>query len=165
MHINVRDILAEDVGYNRTYTIANERPSFGSLKLTQDIEGEIRISRLESGVLLTGFIQTALELECHRCLSTFTRPVRRNLKQVYAEQPRPEEEELPIEDDAIDLAPLIEQEILVSLPIKILCRIDCPGVPGAETEYTSDKPSTRIGDKARITKGTQRGRTEETNHS
>jgi uncharacterized metal-binding protein YceD (DUF177 family) len=164
MHINVQDILAEEVGYRRTYTIANERPTFESVKLTQDLEGEITISRLETGVVVTGAVHTAIELECHRCLSTFTRQISIDFKQVYAPQPRPEEEELPIIDGAIDLLPLMEQEIVVRLPIKVLCRPDCPGVPGAETEYTSHKPSNRIGDKARITKGTQRGRTEETNH-
>jgi uncharacterized metal-binding protein YceD (DUF177 family) len=164
MHINVQDILAEEVGYRRTYTIASERPSLESVKLTQDLEGEITISRLETGLVVTGAIATEIELECHRCLSTFTRQMNIDFKQVYAPKPKLEEEEMPITDGAIDLLPLVEQEILVRLPIKVLCRPDCPGVPGAETEYTSHTTSSRIGDKARITKGTQRGRTQETNH-
>jgi uncharacterized metal-binding protein YceD (DUF177 family) len=154
MHINVRDMLAQEVGHRQTYTISNERPSFESVKLTKDIEGEITISRLESGVVVTGRVSTEIELECHRCLSTFTRQVWFDLEQVYTEQPRPEEEEMPITDDQIDLGPLFEQEILVRIPIKVICRPDCVGVPGAETEYTSEKMSPRLGDQARITKGT-----------
>ncbi len=138
MHINVQDILAEEVGYRRTYTITGERPSSELVQLTKDIEGEITISRLETHVLVHGAISAEIQLECHRCLRTFTRPVKASFSQVYSEQPRPEEEELPIIDDHIDLMSPIEQEIMVSLPIKLLCRPDCPGVEDAPAEYTKD---------------------------
>ena len=153
MRINVSDILAEEVGYRRTYSIANERPSFESVKLTKDIEGEITVSRLDSTVVAAGRITTELELECHRCLNTFTTPATIRFSQAYSEKPMLELEEQPIEAGGIDLAPVIEEELLVNLPIKILCREDCPGVPGHEAEYTSDKPSNRLGDTARIMKG------------
>lgn len=148
MHINVQDILAEEVGHSRTFTITGERPSFESVQLTKDIEGEITISRLENGLLVEGTVNTESQQECHRCLSTFTRPAHLKFKQVYAKKPRPEEEEMPIIDNQIDLTPLIEQEILVNLPIKLLCRPDCPGAIDAPAEYTKDN-----------TKGSPRGRT------
>ena len=138
MHINVRNILAEEVGYNRTFKITDERPPSELVQLTKDLEGEITISRLETGLLAKGTVSTEIQLECHRCLSAFTRPVTVNFSQVYREQPRPEEEEQPIIDEQIDLVPPIEQEIMVHLPIKLLCRPDCPGVEDATAEYTKD---------------------------
>jgi len=159
MHINVQDILAEEVGYRRTFTITGERPSFESIQLTQDIEGEITISRVDAGLLVRGRIATQIELTCDRCLSTFNRPVRVELSQIYSEQPKPEEEEMPIEDGGLDMAPLIEQDILVSLPIKLICRPDCRGVENASAEYTSGKTGTQLQNQARITKGNKRGRT------
>ncbi len=128
MHINVRDILTEDVGYRRTYMITGEHPSFESVQLTKDIEGEVTISRLEAGLMVQGTVLVGIQLECHRCLSAFSHPVKVSFTQIYAERPAPEHEELPIQDDQIDLVPLLEQEILVSLPIKLLCRPDCPGI-------------------------------------
>ncbi len=157
MHINVRDILAEEVGYNRSFTITGERPALESVVLTADINGEVRISRLEDGLLIQGQIITEVELECHRCLRSFTRPVSVAFTQVFA--PAPTDDEMPIDGDLLDLAPLIEQEILVNLPIKILCTPDCPGVEGAAEQYTKeDTPGPRVKDQARITKGSPNAR-------
>ena len=126
MHINVRDILIESVGYRRFYTIAGEAPDLHEIIRTAPVEGEISISRLDDSLLLQGNVATEIQLECHRCLRTFTRPVKVDLSQEFAE--KPSDEQRPIEDDSIDIAPVVEEEIILSLPIKILCRPDCPGL-------------------------------------
>jgi len=157
MHINVRDILVESVGYNRTYKISGERPQLQWVQLTQDVEGELQISRLDEQVLVRGSISTEIELECHRCLRTFTRPTRASFSQLYSMTPT--DDEMPIEDDELDLAPLIEQEIILGLPIKILCTPDCQGIEIAGEKYTRKDSPTSLREQARITKGTKRGRT------
>jgi uncharacterized protein len=157
MHINVRDILAESVGYSRTYKISGERPALEAAQLTQDIEGEITISRLDSGLLVQGHLASELELVCDRCLSTFNRPTKVTVHQLFTEEPK--DDEMPIVDDNIDLAPLAEQEFLLDLPIKILHSEDCKGIETATGQYTKEDSVTRLQDQARITKGTKRGRT------
>jgi uncharacterized metal-binding protein YceD (DUF177 family) len=156
MHVNVRDILAEAVGYSRSYKITGERPQLEAIRLTKDIGGEVTISRLDSSLLVRGHLQTEIELVCHRCLRTFTRPVSIRLEQLYAENPG--DDEMPIVDREIDLAPLAEQEIQLSLPIKILHADDCRGIENAPESYTSHEGNS-LKNQARITKGTQRGRT------
>jgi len=141
MHINVRDILAESTGYSRSYKISGEQPDLKDLQLIKPIEGEITISRLDDGLLARGHISTEIELECHRCLRTFNHPITISFSQLFSTAPG--DDELPIGDrDTIDLAPLIEQEIALNIPIKVLCRPDCPGI-------TYDAP-----EKNHITKGT-----------
>lgn len=165
MHINVRDFLAEEVGYNRAFTISGERPTLEAVNLAEDLEGEITISRLEDSLLVQGDIHTAIQLECHRCLRSFTRPTHIAFAQLYSEHPG--DEELPITADQIDLAPLVEQEIIVNLPIKVLCREDCAGIEGAAAEYTADQPGSTLKHQARIKKGSPHARIsrpEETNH-
>jgi uncharacterized protein len=157
VHIDVRDILSEEVGYSREYKIADESPSLEAVRLTKPVEGEITISRLDSGLLVRGQVRTEIELECHRCLSTFNRPTKVNLKQLFAKLP--DDDEFPINHSSIDLAPMIEQEILLGLPIKILCRPDCNGIQNSGDQYTNIHTSTRVEDQARITKGSKRGRT------
>jgi uncharacterized protein len=156
MHINVHEFLAEDVGYNRTFAITGERPTLNSVTLTQPVNGSITISRIDEGVLVEGDIETEIELECHRCLRTFARSVAVSFAQIFAEAPTGDD--MPIIRGDLDLAPLIEQEILVNLPIKLLCRPDCPGVEGVEDQYSPAPASSRLKDKARITKGSHRGR-------
>jgi uncharacterized metal-binding protein YceD (DUF177 family) len=156
MHVNVRDILAEAVGYSRAYKISGERPQLEAIQLTKDIEGEVTISRLDSSLLVRGRLQTEIELVCHRCLRTFTRPISVRLEQLFAE--KPVDDNMPIINREIDLAPLAEQEIQLSIPIKILHAEDCRGIENAPESYTSQEGN-RLKNQARITKGTQRGRT------
>lgn len=134
MQIDVRDILAESVGYTRTYKISGERPSLENVRLTKDIEGELTLTRGEAALLAKGRLTTEIELECHRCLRTFTRPVSVAFEQRFAL--RPVDDELPITARKIDLAPVAEQEILLSLPIKILDREDCPGIRSDRVKYS-----------------------------
>jgi uncharacterized protein len=157
MHINVRDIQAESVGYSRAYKVSGEHPNLESVRLTKDIEGEITVSRLESGLLVQGRIETEIELDCDRCLRTFNRPVSVTFKQMFSENP--EDDDMPVVDFEIDLAPVIEQEIILSLPIKILHSPDCQGIEDAAGKYDKADAGNRLQDKARITKGTKRGRT------
>jgi len=157
VQISVRDILSESVGYSRTYKIDGETPSLATVRLAQSVVGEVAIARLESGLLVRGQIETEASIECHRCLRTFDRPVKLRFKQLYA--PDPGDDELPIVDDTIDLAPLIEQEIILSLPIKVLCTPNCRGIEIPASKYTKEDTGARLGDQARITKGNKRGRT------
>lgn len=160
MHINVRDILIESVGYSRTYKISGERPDLADVKLTQDIEGEISISRLDASLLVRGQLFTEIQLECHRCLRTFTRPMRFNLAQEFAEQPV--DDQMPITSEGtIDIAQLVEQEIILGTPIKVLDRPDCPGIQTEAGRYTKEEAESdgSLGNRARITKGNHRGRT------
>jgi len=157
MHVNVRDILAESVGYSRAYKITGERPELEQAKLTRDVEGEITISRLELGLLVKGRLSTEIELVCDRCLRTFARPTTVKFQQLFSEIPG--DDEMPIIDGEIDLAPSLEQEIFLDLPIKILHDENCQGVDSAAGKYTKVDAGTRLQDQARITKGTKRGRT------
>lgn len=160
MHINVRDILAESVGYNRAYKITGEHPDLEGVRLASDLSGEITISRLEAGLVVKGQITTSIELECDRCLRTFDRPITINFQQIFAEQP--DDDAMPIVKDAIDLAPLVAQEIILSLPIKILHSPTCQGIENARDQYTKEDNGLRLEQQARITKGNKRGRTQKT---
>ena len=151
MHINVSDILAEEEGYNRSFKIEGESPDLECVKLTKPIEGDVKISRLETGLLVEGRISTEIELECHRCLRTFSQPAAVIFAQLYVNSP--DIDEMPIDGDNIDLAPLVEQEILVNLPIKILHDPDCQGVEGVGATYDSVETGNSLGDLARIKKG------------
>ena len=149
MHINVRDILAGSVGETREFKVTGERPQLEHNRLISDLEGGFSISRMESGLRIMARLQTDVELECHRCLSLFAHPVRISFAQVFSDEPG--DDELPIQrDGSIELAPAIDQEITLSLPIKLLCHPDCNGI--APPDFKTLKE----------TKGYLRGRTQKT---
>jgi uncharacterized metal-binding protein YceD (DUF177 family) len=156
MHINVRDFLSESVGFSRAYKIAGERPKLETIQLTKDIKGELTIARLETALLVKGHIETETSQVCDRCLRTFSRPAKVKFEQLFSESPG--DDEMPIIGYEIDLAPLVEQEILLGLPIKLLHSPTCEGQQAA-SKYTKRDATSRLADQARITKGTKRGRT------
>ena len=134
MRVDVKDILAQDIGYSREFAVQGETPALELVELTSPISGSFTATRSETGVTVSGRLETEVQLECHRCLRAFTQPVSLNFAQSFSEQPG--DDDLPITKGAIDLAPAIDQEIAVHLPIKLLCQVDCEGVPGAGLEYT-----------------------------
>ena len=127
MRVDVKDILIEDTGFSRNYTFSDENPELDEVTLVAPVDGEVTVTKLEeSNLQAEGRFRTQIELECHRCLNTFEMSAEHNFSRSYAKKPI--EDELPIVDKQIDIALAIRDEILVRLPIKILCREECPGV-------------------------------------
>jgi uncharacterized protein len=112
------------------------------LVLTKPVKLNLHLLNTGVSVLLNGTIETEAELECARCLKKFRRQIGARLTEEYV-RPSPEpsvhkskEIELKNEDivfpiadgDTIDLGETIRQNLLLSLPIKVLCREACEGV-------------------------------------
>src|SRR6185295_18933150 len=88
---------------------------------------------------LVGRVQTTLELPCGRCLEPFTTAVDQSFDlryQPHAENTGEGEREIEEDDlttafyenDEIDLGHLMQEQFLLSLPMKPLCRDDCKGL-------------------------------------
>lgn len=127
MRVDVKDILIEDTGFSRDYTFIGETPELDEVTLVAPLEGEVTVTKLEeTNLQAEGRFRTEISLECHRCLNTFEKSVEHNFSRTYAKKPI--DDELPIEDKQIDVAYAIRDEILVRLPLKVLCKNDCLGV-------------------------------------
>jgi uncharacterized protein len=127
MHIKVSDILARDVGYRTSFKIAGERPQLQEVALLSDITGELSLTRLQDGLMSSGSFSTSIELECHRCLSAFAYSITAGLGGEFASTPTADQ--WPIaQDETVDFAPLVRQELIVSTPLKQLCKPDCGGI-------------------------------------
>lgn len=83
--------------------------------------------------------EAELGLHCDRCLGPVRSAVRAEVKQAFlpAQRPRPvdpdgdaapDDELLPVADDAVDLWPAVRSAILLAMPMKVLCRPDCGGL-------------------------------------
>jgi uncharacterized protein len=108
------------------------------LIIDPNIRGRIRLEGVED-IRLTGLIWGRVALQCARCLVDFVSEVEIALDFVLE---RGEEDEtaeqmeaaecsastIRFVGDEIDLDEIIIQEILLAVPIKPLCREDCPGL-------------------------------------
>jgi uncharacterized protein len=127
MHVNIKDIMAQEIGASTNFEITGELPDLADVSLSEPLHGVLRLIRTNSGVLASGQITVNIGLQCHRCLTDFGSSQTPVFDGEFALKPGAEQ--WPIEaDSVIDIGPLIRQETLLSLPIKQLCRPDCPGL-------------------------------------
>jgi len=102
------------------------------------VEVSAVLKRIRETLYLEGDIQTVVEMGCSRCLEAARLPINASFKYVLtpAHAEHQEEKELCTEDldfvyyqdDLIDLDPLIAEQIILQIPMKVLCQEDCKGL-------------------------------------
>ena len=78
------------------------------------------------GVIVTGRFQAECPVTCARCLADFTYTIGFQFAEYYKKQP--EEGMYAYQDDVIDLTQMLEDNVVINLPTKLLCREDCKGL-------------------------------------
>lgn len=82
-------------------------------------------------ILLIGKYSCDIEFICHRCLDHFTRKVQGNIEErlVLDDSEESETEDFySINNSKIDLREIIEDSLILSLPIKVICDDNCKGL-------------------------------------
>ncbi len=103
------------------------------------VELDLRLEAVMEGVLVTGTATVGLVGECVRCLAPIEEELIVDLQElfVYADQRASardhgddelEDETGRLEDDLIDLEPLLRDAVVLALPFQPLCEDDCPGL-------------------------------------
>jgi uncharacterized protein len=100
----------------------------------------LHVSRSSTTIFVKGTIKTNIEIPCSRCTERFVLPLtpefRFSLIPVLQEYTTPYEKELLREDldtefyegETIDLGKIIQNQVLLTTPIKPLCQEDCQGL-------------------------------------
>lgn len=130
LRFNFGFLLEADYG-----TIRRIDLDYPSIKLSEDVtltplQGSFTATRTTEGIYIQGELESSMSLECVRCLEEAIVPIHIALDELYYYPPQhaPAGEHRVGEDGMIDLAPLIRELSLLSLPIKVLCRPDCQGL-------------------------------------
>jgi uncharacterized protein len=142
--INVAQLLKEPVGSSRSYTIDGVIDE----EVKGPIKGSVKLIHTNRGVLAQGELDVDVRLICSRCLDSFwchlafpleeefltTIDVSSGVPLSLAEEP----DEFTIdENNILDLSELIRQYTLLNLPMKPLCRPDCPGIKETDSYGTT----------------------------
>lgn len=86
-------------------------------------------SKVEDIIYLDGNLSGVLTLVCSRCLEEFKYPLYTEVHEKFSAVPNDEDDLIIfVDSDIINLNELIENNILMSLPIKKLCSEDCEGL-------------------------------------
>lgn len=93
------------------------------LKLTGDL------TRVGDIIYLDCNVKGVIELECSRCLEKFPYNIDLEIHEKLTNNPENKDEEIIfIENDNVNICEIVENNIIVSLPIKRLCKEDCKGL-------------------------------------
>jgi uncharacterized protein len=77
-------------------------------------------------VVLTGEVTVPWQGTCRRCLDETDGIATADVREVYEVHPT-DGDTWPLENDQIDLGPLLRDTALLSLPLAPLCDVDCLG--------------------------------------
>lgn len=138
MQVNVSQLLKSAIGSVRDYTVSGEVDVKGDGAVSS-VNGEVRLTRTNRGILVKGALHTEAEATCSRCLALFRCALVLNIEDEYfptvdvvsgASLAVPDEPGCFIIDGqhVIDLTEAIRQYTLLVIPMKPLCRQDCSGL-------------------------------------
>lgn len=144
MKVNVNRIPDEGLHLNffkEREWLAQQLPSNDPLPFSSTvIQVTCTLKRARKNVIVDGLICTSLIMACSRCLESVVFPVECYFHYIATPAPQvviqTEELELSSEDldvtyydgETIDLEPLIYEQLILEVPMKVLCRDDCQGI-------------------------------------
>jgi uncharacterized protein len=100
---------------------------------------DLRLESLHDGILVSADVETVAEGECGRCLIDIALPVRVDIQELFAYS-FDEAFDYTVDDDHIDLEPLVRDAVVLSLPFQPVCSPDCPGLDPETGERLADFP-------------------------
>jgi uncharacterized protein len=131
-----------------TVTLGEDASVAGShLAGDDDVDVELVIESMPSGVAVDGTVGFAWVGECRRCLGEVRGTARPEVHEIFESDPTPDET-FPIEQSQIDLEPVVRESVLLGLPLAPLCGDDCRGpapesfpARGPDDRATSESPT------------------------
>jgi uncharacterized protein len=170
---NVAGLLAEPAGTVRELEVVAPPLDLGpDLRQSRGLEGKLKLTRTNRGLLLEGRFSTSLNEACSRCLREIDYPVTFEL----SEEALPsidlasglpfdtlsETDELRLSDHhELELEGEMRDAIALAEPIAPLCREDCPGlcqVCGLElAKGGHDHPDTEVDPRLEVLRGFREG--------
>jgi uncharacterized protein len=94
----------------------------------------LRLESVMEGVLVSGRAEVPVAGTCARCLEPFEDTLELDIQELYAyagsttEATSEEDEVRRIDGEHLDLAPLVRDAVVLTLPLSPTCRPDCAGL-------------------------------------
>ena len=158
MNLDLTEVL-RGPGHVAERKIAIAAGTLDEWELTRPVTGVVRAVNARRNIVISGHGQTAVEMECSRCLETYSQPLQFELDvtvplshfnpllgaAAVEEDDGEDGQELTKEDinalfqsHDLDVDELVRQAIVLSAPIQPLCAADCAGLPEAAALKSAD---------------------------
>jgi len=115
---------------NVTYDLAPLKFDGELIEANEKVRIVGTIKSLGDVVTIKASLKTSLKLNCSRCLDTFIYPIDIDIEERFTnnDEYRDSEEIIFVDSDTLDIANIVESEIVSTLPIKRLCTDNCNGL-------------------------------------
>lgn len=132
MIIDASDLIRKRIT-KKAIHIVSDGKSFNeadeSIDFSTPIELNATLSILGDILSLEGTVTTVLKLTCSRCLEKFDYPISIEITEQFSNNRDDNTENIIfIDNEIFDITDVINNNILMSLPIKKLCKEDCKGL-------------------------------------
>lgn len=100
---------------------------------TEPVKITGKIYKVSNDMILEGKIKYKYKENCARCLKEFEKEIYTDLsgklvEESKAEEDRDDEEAIPFKDKKLNLKNAIVSQIILSFPMKSICKADCKGL-------------------------------------
>jgi uncharacterized protein len=134
--------LGRSPGSQREVTLKVQAPADLGIEVLSVPEGspvefDLRLEAVMEGVLVTGTARAVVEGECTRCLEPIHDEIEVTFQELFVyddtrhgvrDDSDEDDETSRLEDDLLDLEPLLRDAVVLALPFQPLCQPDCPGL-------------------------------------
>lgn len=124
------DRVGEQTDFSGVIPLEELRDLGTSLEFTSPISLEGKIQNIAGMVTLDYSLRSSLLLLCDRCLDEFTKEYDLSFSHILClnESELTGDDDVLIEDYALDMNELAVSDLVINLPTKILCSEDCLGL-------------------------------------
>ena len=130
-------VLGRRPGTEKSFELTVEAPA----DLGHDVIGvpegspivlELRLEAVVDGVLATGTASAHVVGECVRCLEEIDEELVVDFQELYVHEPtgtgEDADDEMVLEDELLDLEPVLRDAVVLALPLNPVCDPECPGL-------------------------------------
>ncbi|MGB6597236.1 MAG: DUF177 domain-containing protein [Candidatus Acidiferrum sp.] len=137
--LDVKELAARKLRIRKSYAPASIDYHSSEIKQAATLEVTATAELLEGQIRIEGQLETKIEMVCARCLEPVIEDVNRSFDLFYAPLPKgakPKEDRLKDDDteigfyegDGLFLADVLREQVLLALPLKVICQSDCRGL-------------------------------------
>jgi len=122
--IDISDICDKEIGSSKSVNIkCNFDLNDPEIQIAKPIKGLISITNIGNSVLLDGKLTTSAKLKCDRCLKNYSKNVNIEIAGEFSKNQS--DENVINSDGTVNLTKIILDELLLSIPLKSLCKKNC----------------------------------------
>ena len=137
--IGVRDLEHRPGTMRRLEEVVPAPENFGNALIGapegSDIDLDLRLESVHDGILVSGTAAVAIHGECSRCLDPIDYDLDVDVQELYlfdaataGGEDVEDDQMYEVQDETLDLEPMLRDAVITQLPFQPVCREDCQGL-------------------------------------